>query len=247
MKKTLKKLYTQALGSFYNPGSNTVILNGHDFNMGDGKVGNKKERADRLLKQLSKKYKLLDLAEALHNIEEKKTNKAQIAFTFDDGFKECLEIAEVFNDRELSVGFFLSTKYHLGGYSGLPLDRFNKAFLDIKDIKNIHNMGHIIGAHTHTHLSLSEVTHENFHNEILKPKEIIEEVTNHECRYFAAPYGVGVDLDPEIISGIREVYQSIFWSNNKNRGSFEKGGLNRRHFELNWSYRTVNYFLSKCG
>lgn len=86
MRELIKNIYTNTLGSLYNPKSNTVVLNGHDFNMGNIKIDKKKEKVNNLLNKLSKGYKLLNLEEAIFNIEKNKKNSPQIAFTFDDGF-----------------------------------------------------------------------------------------------------------------------------------------------------------------
>jgi peptidoglycan/xylan/chitin deacetylase (PgdA/CDA1 family) len=245
MRELIKNIYTNTLGSLYNPKSNTVVLNGHDFNMGNIKIDKKKEKVNNLLNKLSKGYKLLNLEEAIFNIEKNKKNSPQIAFTFDDGFFECAEIAEVFSAKKVSVGFFLSTGYHSNKKSELPLNKFKKPFLNEQDIVKIDNLGHIIGAHTHSHISLNSISKDNFYSEIIKPKKYIKDIINKDCNYFAPPYGTAELLSEDMLTEIQNEYKFIFWSNNKNLTSIERGGVNRRHFELNWSYNSLNYFLSK--
>ena len=246
MRQRLKEVYTSVLGSLYSPKSNTIILNGHDFNMPNFKIDRKIEMADQLLNKLSCSYKLLDLDEAVFNIETGKKCPPQVAFTFDDGFSECVEIAEVFSVRNVSVGFFVSTNYHSSRSGELPLDIFKKSFLKEEDIIKIDRLGHLIGSHTHSHVSLNDISSDNFYREIVKPKEIIKSLTGKECKYFApAPYGVAEVLSEEMLAKIAKEYECVFWSNNGNLTSSERGGINRRHFELNWSFNTLNYFLSR--
>lgn len=245
MKSFLKKTYTNFFGRFYNANSNTVILNGHDFNMPGLSADICKNKVNDLLKELSKKYKLIGLDEAIHNIYNKKINSLQIAFTFDDGFSQCIDISDVFYYNNLSAGFFISTAYLNGDKINLPLHKYNKSFLNKNDILSIYKLGHIIGSHTHTHVSLNNISDSNFHEEIIKPKKIIETIIKSKCNYFAPPYGIADQLSDKMLLKIQDEYKYILWSNKNNLFSMERSNINRRHFELDWSFNSLNYFLSK--
>jgi peptidoglycan/xylan/chitin deacetylase (PgdA/CDA1 family) len=247
MDQRIKHFITDTLGRINKSKSKTFILNGHDFNMPNIKLKDKKSKMNALIIELSKKYRLIGLDEAVFNIENSDFKRPEIAFTFDDGFSECYEIAEVLSDNKITGGFFISTAYHFNNESSikLPLHKFKKTFLNKKEIKMISNSGHIIGTHTSSHLSLNKINSDNFYSEIIEPKKLLEKFLNFDCEYFAPPYGVCENLSNDLLLKIQNEYNYIFWSNNKNLSSLEKNGFNRRHFELDWSANSINYFLSK--
>lgn len=107
------------------------------------------------------------------------SSKSQIRITIDDGGGSCIKIAK-----------FLKTK-NIKGYFFLVSDFIGKTnFLNVDEIKEIFNMGHVIGSHSHTHphpfhlLNYDEILFE-----VKKSKTILEKIIQAPIKTFSVPGG----------------------------------------------------------
>jgi len=62
-------------------------------------------------------------------------------------------------------------------------------------IRKMLDMGHMIGTHTHTHISVAatQLTPEEFHTEVIKPKQILREMFNTPVYALSYPFGGKAD------------------------------------------------------
>ncbi|MBI2786923.1 MAG: polysaccharide deacetylase family protein, partial [Legionella longbeachae] len=71
----------------------------------------------------------------------------------------------------------------------------------------------------------------------------IEDMLQHECAYFAWPYGKYTDISKQALQMIQDLYRFNFSSDqylNYTSGQV----FNRRHFECDWPVSHLHYFLS---
>jgi peptidoglycan/xylan/chitin deacetylase (PgdA/CDA1 family) len=250
----LRSITLDILGYTANPSVGVHLLNSHLLSMDKDLDAN---FFDHQLKVLSRKSTIIPFEEAVDLIKmKKKVNHSLIAFSYDDGFAECYThiapVIEKYNgyacffvnpnfingDKEY-VTNFLKDKVHLPAY---------KKPMNWNQITDLHNRGHLIGAHTMDHIRVSEMFNlELLHYQIGECKKVIESTVCNNCDYFAFTYGhPGRDFDLNSVLIAENYYKYIFSASNwRNYFSYNEKVLNRRHYEPYWNASHINYFLSK--
>jgi peptidoglycan/xylan/chitin deacetylase (PgdA/CDA1 family) len=110
----------------------------------------------------------------------------------DNIWKKIDEIKSVFKYK---LDYKKSRKILLYIYENLLLSNFpdilKKIHLQKDQIKEIIEMGHTIGVHTHTHISVAATTlsKNDFYNEIILPKKYLEKEFNIPVYSFSYPFG----------------------------------------------------------
>lgn len=77
-------------------------------------------------------------------------------------------------------------------------------------LKEIYDMGFIIGNHTKTHANLKQISEEEQYEEIISVNDIVEEVTGERPKFFRAPFGVNTDYSRALAAD--EGMQLMNWS-----------------------------------
>ncbi len=103
-----------------------------------------------------------------------------IALTFDDGYKEHLRIARYLAWRDIKATFFI--------IAGLK-EYMGRKLLEPEDVRAIHEMGHEIGSHTVTHIDMVETDRDTMLEELVRSKEVLEDIIHDTVVSFAYPYG----------------------------------------------------------
>jgi peptidoglycan/xylan/chitin deacetylase (PgdA/CDA1 family) len=227
------------------------ILNGHQICRGEI-TGNTKENFRILLNKLSRYVEFIRFEEAVKRIVSKANiQKPLVAFSFDDGFSDCMPIAEVLQEFGVNAAFFINPNFVEGNEE--YIDDFlknvvltpNKHPMRWDEIKRLQATGHIIGAHTMDHYRINTFDEEVLNYQICHCKEVIENNLGSTCEYFAFPYGRLEHANIQSIKMACKCYPYVFsQSNYKHYFSFSGAVINRRHFEPFWSLRHVKYFLS---
>jgi peptidoglycan/xylan/chitin deacetylase (PgdA/CDA1 family) len=105
--------------------------------------------------------------------------EVRIDFSFDDGHKLDLRVAEVLNRYDIKAVFYIVLDW-------IGRDRF----LTWEDIKELDKQGHKIGSHTMSHPSdLKLVYDEQLHYEIQNSKDLLENALGHPITSFSYPRG----------------------------------------------------------
>jgi len=233
-----------------NPKPGIHILNGHFLSLDENKGS---IVFSNLLKLLIKnQVKIIDFEKAIELIENRRTKKKDcyVAFTFDDGFEECFEkIRPVLNDFNLKVAFFINPgfidgddKYRSNFKKNVVLT--NKDPMKWEEIEILAKEGHTIGAHTIDHINLNVLDEEILEHQIGKCKIIIEERIRNNCEHFAYPFGKLENFNETASKISKKYYKHVYsQSDYRNYYSFSGQVINRRHFECDWPYRHVLYFL----
>lgn len=103
-------------------------------------------------------------------------NKAEVALTFDDGPDPVFTplILDKLKNHGVKATFFLL---------GANIEKFPEI------VKRIAAEGHVIGNHTYSHPKLTEVSNEDYHQQIQKSDELIQKLAGYKPKFFRPPYG----------------------------------------------------------
>ena len=127
-------------------------------------------------------------------------SKEHVIFTFDDGGKSFYSvIAPILEKYGYKGLFFITTKY-IG----------TNTFLNETEIRDLHNRGHIIGSHAHTHEHLYTLSDKQLEEEWKLSTEILSRILGENIKYASIPNG---DTSKRVLHsaqkyGIEYVYTS---------------------------------------
>ncbi|MDB4016269.1 polysaccharide deacetylase family protein [Flavobacteriaceae bacterium] len=112
-------------------------------------------------------------------INDLKSSSNGTLLTFDDGGKSAMIIADYLEKYNLKGHFFITTSM-IG----------KKCFLNQKDIIELHDRGHIIGSHSHSHPNIfKSLTYNQMICEWLESKKILENILNTKVQSCSVPGG----------------------------------------------------------
>lgn len=122
-----------------------------------------------------------------------------IAITFDDG------------PHPKYTPMILNILEKKGG-SGTFFATGNNISKNRKLTREIAEKGYLLGNHTYSHLNALFTSRGKLHDEILRTKELIEDITGKPNHYFRPPYGV---ITPSLLSICRRLEMSVvLWNLN---------------------------------
>ncbi|MFS0688236.1 polysaccharide deacetylase family protein [Sporosarcina sp. 179-K 8C2 HS] len=125
-------------------------------------------------------------------------NPKVVLLTIDDApDKRALDMAKTLKSLDAPAIFFVNGHF-------IATDE-EKAIL-----KEIHEMGFMIGNHTMTHPNLKTLSDEEQREEIIAVNDIVEEVTGERPVFFRAPFGANTDFSRAL--AIEEGMQLMNWS-----------------------------------
>lgn len=103
-----------------------------------------------------------------------------IIITFDDGSKAQYDTASRILDKYNFKGVFFIMTVTIG----------KPNYMNQKEIKDLADNGHIIGCHTWDHHKITDYKKEDWALQLLKPKKLLEKITEKPVTSFAYPYGI---------------------------------------------------------
>lgn len=158
------------------------------------------ETFEKHLQYISKNYESISLSQLVNRINNKSLTGREICITFDDGYQDnltkALPILEKYN---IPATIFITTS-QIGEKASFPWDMKYKEsekamFLSETEIRKLANHPLIeIGAHTHTHIRLSDFSEEIQRLEIEKSKNILEKIIDKKIIHFAYTFGSKEDF-----------------------------------------------------
>lgn len=109
-----------------------------------------------------------------------------VLITIDDApDKHALEMAKKLKKLEVPAIFFVNGHF-IDGEKGK------------KDIKEIHDMGFVIGNHTYSHNSLPDLSEDRQKKEILDVNTMLEDTIGERPSFFRAPFGQNTDYSKKL-------------------------------------------------
>lgn len=150
------------------------------------------------------RYRVIGLDQAFAALSgEKPVPDHAVVLTFDDG-------CEDFNDYVLPVlrrYNFPATVFPVAGLLGRESEWFAAQgreapkIMDGETLRQLRQLGILVGGHTMTHPRLSRIGRAEMKQEIVQSKEVLEDLLGESLDFFCYPYG---DFDTEITRTVRE-------------------------------------------
>lgn len=256
IRTTIRNHVLDVLGAFSKPSSYIHILNGHmiDWNHDNDTDG---IRFSNLLNKLHKVCDFINIEDAVQMIlNHEQVKRPSIAFTFDDGFRDCYtQIAPQLEKYGVNAMFFINPNFvnavdnndcdYIKNFTVNVTKSPGKYPMTWEQIKDLHSRGFRFGAHTLDHYCINDNNIAVLEHQIGYCRKIIEEKLSAPCDYFAFPYGKLDHANSESIKIACKYYKYIFsQSDYKHFFSYDNKVINRRHFEPFWPINHVRYFIS---
>jgi len=134
-------------------------------------------------------FKGLSMGELQPYLEGKKTGKV-VGITFDDGFKNNLDVLPILQKFNFSATCYIISQ-NIGGINYWDLDKGipKNPLMDENEVKQWIDGGMEIGSHTQNHVRLADIDIELATQEITQSKLDIEQQFNLSVEHFCYPYG----------------------------------------------------------
>jgi peptidoglycan/xylan/chitin deacetylase (PgdA/CDA1 family) len=114
----------------------------------------------------------------------------KIVLTFDDGYQDNYEIIKRFCAENITPIVFIPSDFIGKRNSWEYSSRFFEAqHLDKRQIKELSDMGAIIGSHGSSHNSLTGMSDDNLIEDITRSKSMLQEIANREVDLISFPFG----------------------------------------------------------
>lgn len=111
-----------------------------------------------------------------------------VLLTIDDAPADyTLDMAETLQELDAGAIFFVNGHF-------LETEEEEEA------LKQLHDMGFIIGNHTDTHPNLQEISEDEQYEEIVRVSDRVEEIIGERPKFFRAPHGVNTDYSEELVA-----------------------------------------------
>lgn len=145
----------------------------------------KEKAAATAAKNLEPKYKINQKDWSVDPLNES-VNEKVVLLTFDDSPDEyAVDMAKTLKELDADAIFFVNGIY-------LESSEGKQA------LKEIHDMGFLIGNHTYSHAYLPDLSKDEQRKEIVKVSEMVEEIIGEKPKFFRAPNGANTDYTRKI-------------------------------------------------
>ncbi|WP_108669852.1 polysaccharide deacetylase family protein [Peribacillus acanthi] len=143
------------------------------------------KKEDVVIPKLEKLYKLNEANWTIEPINE--GNRKVVLLTIDDApDKNGLEMAKILHSLGVNAIFFVN-------------GHFIESEEEKQTLKQIHDLGFVIGNHTYSHSKLSELTPQQQKMEILSLNLEIEKIIGEKPTFFRAPFGVNTEISRQLV------------------------------------------------
>ena len=170
-----------------------LILNVHKTHLILGKI-----KADIALKEL------LNFLKTFNNKENKYLIKSKYKDIYNklhdnkykNEFKKIINYSNNLKHKTTALNFLIK-KFKINV-------RSKDFYLSKNEIRQISDMGMIIGCHTHSHNLMSSLSYANQSMEIKKSKQILSQITKKNMKYFCYPYGSEVSFNKSTVKLLKK-------------------------------------------
>jgi len=167
-------------------------------------------------------------------------NYKTVAFTFDDGFSNWINTIPIFNKYDVKATFYLNSIQ----FATEPKEKFlsdikcndENLLITIDQLEAIKANGHEIGAHTHSHKTLSNIDEEDFKHEITKNLEILK-LNNIEPKNFAVPFGMRRYIKNYQLDYLLGIFDSVAFGEPGMLYEQKKGLIQRYPWKIEKSFK----------
>ena len=139
-------------------------------------------------------------------------DKKHFAITFDDGFSSWTETLKLFEKFNVKATYFLNSIQ----FTNEDKEKFLKdircedvdLIINENEVQKLIIQNHEIGAHTHSHKTLSKISLGNLKSEIEQNLSILNKF-NTKVKNFAIPYGMRRLITEEQVNYLLEKFDSV--------------------------------------
>jgi peptidoglycan/xylan/chitin deacetylase (PgdA/CDA1 family) len=212
-----------------------------------------------LLADLARTHRFVGYSEAVDRVASGDIGAPYLAFTFDDGLKNCLRVASVLEEFDARASFFVCPgivgETRLEVVDAFCRDRLHTPpldFMDWDDLEQLLGRGHEIGGHTVGHHDLSGLPPERLHEEIGGSFDALKARLG-TAEHFAWPYGRFATFSPEAAecvfdAGYRSCASAVHGCHvDDGSGGEAEPCLRRQNVEALWPLRHTRYLLARSA
>ena len=211
-----------------------------------------------LLGRLAKLHTFISYSEAVQRVQHGSIDKPYLAFSIDDGLKNCLGIADLLEEHGASACFFVCPSmadnpsyWEAKQFSETQLSLPAAEFLNWRDMEALINRGHEIGNHTAGHFTLRTLPPTRLEEEIAGAHETIAKQLG-VIKHFAWPRGRFHHMTPQAVA-------TVFRAGHSSCASAERGAhviaapepeafcIRREHIVAAWPLRHSLYFVGRSA
>ena len=91
----------------------------------------------------------------------------------------------------------------MNAYYDLVAHHGRRELLTAAEIAGLHQAGHIVGAHTHSHIAMRKVPMDAARADLERNRALLEEITGAKVEHFSYPFGVRRHFSPELGEMVR--------------------------------------------
>ena len=149
-------------------------------------------RFEEFCRFFKRHFRVVPLSEQISGCREGRNMGGTLSITFDDGYRDNMEIAAPILKRlELPAAFFVATGFIGTDYTP-PWDRQltrQAGWMDWDQVRELRKMGFEIGAHTNRHVDLATLDSESVRAELVECREMLMRELAEPVTLFAYPFG----------------------------------------------------------
>ena len=162
----------------------------------------------------SRYFEVVTLHEMVRRLQAREPIDGLLAITFDDGYRDNLDLAEpVLRQLGLPATFFVTTGF-VGTDAQATWDQargLHSTWLDWPQVLALHRRGHCIASHTVNHVRVDQVPAAALGEELARSAHRIEAVTRTRPDLFAVPFGRPESLTPAVRAQVHAAgYRAAF-------------------------------------
>ncbi len=162
----------------------------------------------RQIRWLQNRFELISLGEAQRRMRSGRNHRPAVSITFDDGYAaNCHQAIPLLIEQQIPCTYFVSSRCVFDGvpfphdvanaYEGRPNT--------IDEIRAMADAGIEIGGHTRTHCDLGRLNNPaKLYDELIGGGEDLQQAIGRPVRYFAFPFGMRSNLNPEVFRLARQ-------------------------------------------
>lgn len=159
-------------------------------------------------------FEIVTLHEMVRRLQDREPIDGLLAISFDDGYRDNLELAEpVLRQLGLPATFFVTTGF-VGTERQANWDEtrgLRSAWLDWPQVLELHRRGHCIASHTVHHVRVDHIAATELGVELAQSAQCIEGTTHTRPDLFAVPFGRPESLTPPVRAQIKAAgYRAAF-------------------------------------
>lgn len=167
--------------------SGIIILTYHSVSADGWRFSVDANSLKRQIAYLQKHYTFITLSDLKqHILGNKRIVTPAVVMTFDDGYKDILQMKSFFAQQHIRPALFILADTINANWKEIGKKR---TFLSARDVKSLIAEGWEVGSHSSTHANLSMLNGEQLEDEVVRSKKMLEKTLGVRISYFAYPRG----------------------------------------------------------